>query len=324
MLAGMRPALLALVLLAAACRTVAPPLAWESTVRRDHPLVGRIWHVSRGRFVAEPAMLARLARSRYVLLGEKHDNPDHHRLQARVVEALAGAGRRPAVVFEMFTVAQAPALARHLAERPRDAAGIAEAVNWKASGWPSWTMYEPIARAALGAGAPIVAANFDAAEVRALRRDGTAALDPAFAARYALDAPPAAAVERAMADEIRQAHCGHAPDRILPGMIAVQRARDARFADAMLGAAGDGAVLIAGAGHVRNDRGVPDFLRRAAPDARVATVGFVEVEASRTDPPDYGARFGGRLPFDYAWFTPATTDEDPCEKFRRSLERLRR
>lgn len=312
------------VLVVAACRTAAPPVAWQSPIGKEHVLAGRIWDVPRTRFVDEATASARLAKAHYVLLGEKHDNADHHRLQARVVQSVFAAGRRPAIVFEMFTSAQAAALARHLAERPRDAAGIAEAVNWKASGWPDWAMYQPIAAAALDAGAPIVAANLDADQVRAVRRDGVAALDRAFVARYRLDTPTPPDVERAMADEIRDAHCGHAPDRMLPGMITVQRARDARFADVLRDASADGGILIAGGGHVRNDRGVPVFLRHATPDPRVISVAFLEVDTGRTHPPEYGARFGGTLPFDYVWFTPAASDEDPCEKFRKSLERLRR
>ena len=69
-----------------------------------------------------------------------------------MIRALTAAGRRPAVAFEMFTPSQAGALGRYLAAHPRDAAGLGEAVNWKASGWPAWAMYEPIARAALDAG----------------------------------------------------------------------------------------------------------------------------------------------------------------------------
>jgi hypothetical protein len=30
------------------------------------------------------------------------------------------------------------------------------------------------------------------------------------------------------------------------------------------------------------------------------------------------------MPFDYVWFTPAVDDEDPCEKFRKPLERMGR
>jgi uncharacterized iron-regulated protein len=151
------------------------------------------------------------------------------------------------------------------------------------------------------------------------------ALDGGFAARHGLGVALPGDHERLMTEEIRASHCGHAPDRIIPGMIAAQRARDARLADAMLDApGGDGAVLIAGAGHARNDRGVPAYLARLEPGARVVTIAFLEVEKGHDRPAGYRDRFGGPLPFDYVWFTPAVDAEDACEKFRKSLERLRR
>jgi hypothetical protein len=69
---------------------------------------------------------------------------------------------------------------------------------------------------------------------------------------------------------------------------------------------------------------VPAYLGRSAPTARAASLAFLEVGRERADPEGYAARFESRLPFDYVWFTPAVDDEDPCEKFRKSLERLRR
>ena len=128
-----------------------------------------------------------------------------------------------------------------------------------------------------------------------------------------------------MAEEIRDSHCGHAPEERVGAMIGAQRARDAQMAEALLTAPGNGgAVLIAGDGHVRNDYGVPAYLQRIDPSALTVTVAFVEVNAKRAEAESYAGRFGGRLPFDYVWFTPAVDDEDPCEKFRKSLERLRR
>ncbi|MBI1734928.1 MAG: ChaN family lipoprotein [Candidatus Rokubacteria bacterium] len=316
---------LALAVLLAGCRSGAPDMRWHSPVGREHPLAGRIWDVARGRFVPEAAVTADIAGARYVLLGEKHDNTDHHVLQTRLLRAMVAAGRKPAVAFEMLTPAQAPALARHLAAHPRDAAGIAAAVDWEASGWPDWAMYEPIARVALEAGLPIVAANLDTAQARAVARDGAAALDGRFVERHALGGALPAEQERLMAEEIRASHCGHAPERMLPGMIAAQRARDARLADALLEApGGDGAVLIAGSGHARRDRGAPAYLSRLAPGARVVAIALLEVEAGYDDPAGYRDRFDGTLPFDHVWFTPAVDAEDPCEKFRKSLEKLRR
>lgn len=299
--------------------------SWQSAVNREHRLVGRIWQVTTRRFIDEGVLAARLVEARYVLLGEKHDNADHHALQARMIRALTAAGRRPTVALEMLTPSQAGALARHLAAHPRETAGIGEAVNWKASGWPAWVTYEPIAQAALDAGLPIVPANLDDDRVRAVGRQGAAALDPAFVHRHGLDQPLATDVRVAMAEEIRDSHCGHAPEDRVGAMIGVQRARDAQMAEALLTAPGsDGAILIAGDGHVRSDYGVPAYVRRIDPGARTVSVALVEVDAKRANVESYAERFGGRLPFDYVWFTPAVDDEDPCEKFRKSLERLRR
>jgi uncharacterized iron-regulated protein len=310
-----------------ACAAAAPRPAgapWQSAFGRDHPLAGRIWDVAHERFIAPEALVGRLSGARFVLLGETHDNQDHHRLQAQVLRALITAGRRPTVAFEMLSTAQAPALARHLATAPTDAAGLGEAVGWSRSGWPDWRLYQPIAEAALGAGLPVVTANVPPAVARALARGDRTALDRGLAARHGLDQGPAPAVETAMAAEIRDSHCGHAPERLVAGMVLAQRVRDAQMAESLAtGGDADGAVLIAGAGHVRTDRGVPAYLRARLPGATVASLAFVEVAPERLTPEDYARSLGGTLPFDFVWFTPRANDEDPCVKFRQPLERLR-
>ena len=105
---------------------------------RDHPLTGRIWDTAAGRYIDEAALLRHLAAAQYVVLGETHDNPDHHRLQARLIEGLVATGGRPAVALEMIALDQAEALAAQLARAPGDIDGVAEAVGWDESGWPDW------------------------------------------------------------------------------------------------------------------------------------------------------------------------------------------
>ncbi len=315
---------LLLGLIACSRPTRIAPVAWHAPLDHDHPLTGRIWDVGGGRFVEEPALVARLGTARYVMLGERHDNLDHHVLQTRLVRALTAAGRRPAVAFEMLTAEQAPALARFLATAPRDAGGLGAAVRWADTGWPEWPMYQPIAQAALDAGLPIVAANVPNATARALAKGDRSALPPTLAARFRLDLDLPADVQAEMAEEIRAAHCGHANDTMVRNMIVAQRVRDAAMAESLLDTGRDG-VLIAGSGHARSDRGVPASLRLVQPQAAIVSVGFVEVVPDHPTPADYPDHFGAaRLPFDYVWFTARLDDEDPCEAFRKSLEQLPR
>jgi uncharacterized iron-regulated protein len=298
--------------------------SWKSTFGRNHPLTGRIWDVSAARFIDRQNLISSLAGAHFVLLGEKHDNPDHHRLQAQLLRGLIAVGRRPAVGFEMFDVDDDAAIADHLAVAPNDAAGLGRAVNWDNRGWPDWAMYQPIAEAALDAKLRIVATNLPLATARKMRRDGPAALEPRMGREEGIDQPLPEAMFADIEADIRNSHCGYGSEKSVKAMVGIQRARDAQMAQSLIAASvPDGAVLVAGAGHVRNDYGIPVYLGAKAADKRTLSIAFVEVDMRKTEPQIYAAEYrNARLPFDYVWFTPRVDDEDPCEKFKTQFKRL--
>ena len=311
-------AVVALTLLVASCGT--PLTSWLAPTGRNHPLADRIWGVQAGSFVAPPELVDRLAAARFVLLGERHDNPAHHALQARLLRGMIAAGRRPAVGFEMLSTDDATAIARYLSGSPKDASGLGEAVSWKRSGWPDWRLYEPIAQAALDAGLPIVATNLSRVATDAIRRNGLAGLSASLARRLGLEEPLGPETRDAIRRELEESHCGTVEGATLERMVDIQWARDARMAEALVREGQrDGAVLIAGAGHVRTDRGVPFHLQRRAPGATTVSVAFLEVDATVDAPAGYAARFEGALPFDYVWFTPRVDTDDPCARLRAHL-----
>ncbi len=294
-----------------------PPIAWQTTLDRDHPLVGKIWNVHAGRFVEEADMLASLRG--YVLLGEKHDNPDHHALQARMLGAMIGGGRKPVVAFEMFDMDDQPAIDTSRREHPRDGASLARAVSWEKSGWPPWAQYAPIAQLALDADLPLVATGLPRSRMRALMKPAVA---PDGDAEDVMDegAPLTPALEASLRDELRESHCGHLPEARIGAMVRFQRVRDASMASALMAAVAaahttDG-VLIAGTGHTRTDRGAGADLAAREPNRPLVSIAFAEVEKGKNDPPAYAARWNTTvLPFEFVWFTPRATDEDPCAAF---------
>ena len=316
----------ALVTASAAAVAHGPP--WDSSVQKDHPLVGKIWRTAEQRFVPEAEVIAAVQAANFVLLGEKHDNADHHRIQAWLLGRVIAHGRRPAVAFEMLNSDQEPALARHLAGQPRDAAGIAAAVDWAASGWPDWELYQPIAQVALEADAPLLAASLPRKTVRSVFGNGIDALGADRAANLGLDRELPPAEVRNLRREVIASHCDQLPDTMIDPMVEVTRIKDAVMADALLrgdaSADTDGAVLIAGNGHVRSDRGVPWHLRARAPERSTAVVGLLEVFAGETDPGAYAASFhAAGLPFDFVWFTPRVDDKDPCAVYEEQLRRAK-
>lgn len=332
----MSRALLVLVTaVAVACAACAPraPVTdrgietWQAPELRTHALVGTIWATKDGRSITRTDLVERLAAADLVLLGEKHDNPDHHRLQALLLAELARAGRRGPVVFEMIDVDRADALAETQGpEATIDT--VREAAGGDANRW-DWDAYEPVVTAALAGDRRIVAGNLPRSSIKMIHTHGLAGLAPERRRALGLDTvsltPPARA---ALAAEVRASHCGHATPETIEAMVAVQRARDAQLARALVDAARDGnagAVLIAGAGHVRRDRAVPIYLEHWAPGTATAVVAFLEVAPDVEKPATTVAhRLDLRDAVDYVWFTPRVDLSDPCEEFRKQLERLRK
>ena len=83
-----------------------PVSCWKSPLYQDHPLAGLAWKPSANRQATAGEVYAALIKADFVLIGEKHDNPDHHWLQAKLVSELAAQGRKAALVFEMLTESQ--------------------------------------------------------------------------------------------------------------------------------------------------------------------------------------------------------------------------
>jgi uncharacterized iron-regulated protein len=290
-----------------------PALAASSNV--VHPLSGKIWDVRQQRFIPESELLTKLGATDFVLLGEVHDNPEHHAHQAAVLSSLVLRGRRPALAMEQFDREHQPAIDAALA-RGATTEGIALAGHLDRKGW-QWKDYEPLVRIAVSARLPVVAANLSRGTGRAVAAVGFESLEPSPAV-LALTSVWTTAREEVLVRTIVDGHCGQlSPENASP-MTRAQRARDAIMADAMVGHRATGAVLIAGAGHVRRDTAVPLYLRARAPDASIVTVAMTEVQAGTDDPAAYktSAAEGATEPvFDYLWFTPRFEREDPCAGF---------
>ncbi len=296
---------------AAASTPPAPP--WQAPLAQQAPLAGQIRESASGRRLTPEQLLDRLDGADFVLLGERHDNPDHHRLQAWAVESLLMKAPRYAVALEMIDSDQAARLSHYLAASPQNADQLGTALDWANSGWPHWSQYQPIAAAAMRRGLPVLAASLPPALARAIARDGLEALPAPLAEQLRLDPAADKAVLAGHAAEMQAAHCGKLPERSLAPFAVAQYARDGHMAWVMVdrwrrSERKTGVILIAGAGHARKDRGVPLHLARLAPDARAVSLAFVEA--------DDGAALDAevaRLPYDLVWFTARVDDGDPCK-----------
>ena len=346
-LLAMRP------LAASACRfdQSSPFVGYLGALQREcnHTLCGQV-------FVADPARLKALAQTscagehlaalgmdlagvatdHVVLFGETHDNATHHKLRAswleqthRMIGNDAPPVPQPALVFEHIRADQQPALDQFRAfnansRRLGHSSDLFRFLEWEKSAWPDQKMFEPLFAAAIQFKLPILPGDPSRDQVRAVAKGEPTALSGEERNRLKLDQPLDPKLQDALLTELEASHCGLVPKSAFGNMAMAQRYRDAHLADALMKAADAhrSAVLFAGNGHVRSDRGVPYYLRQMAPNRKVVTVMLLEVEDGKTDPQTYVARNpDGKPAVDYILFTPRAERKDPCVEMREMFGR---
>lgn len=294
----MRSLLLLALLVLAACQSqpvLAPLPAWQSPQGHGHAELGQIVDLHSGERLTPEQLVAQLATAPRVLVGEQHDNPDHHALQLWLLHALEQRREQGSLLLEMLASGQQH-LADEVAQQLREGRQIDDlpkALEWS-NGWP-WALYGPIVRHGLAQRYGLRAANLDRAEIMAIYRE-----QPVLQGQ----ASTAAAVREPLLEQIRESHCDKLPVSQLPAMLAVQQQRDRRMAEQLL-AAPQPAMLFAGAFHVRRDLGVPLHLGDLGAPASAQVLILSEVGKSVT-----------AQQADYVWYTAALPAEDHCARFQ--------
>jgi uncharacterized iron-regulated protein len=280
----MRGMWLLIVLLLTGCQHVAAP-----------PVSGEIRDLRSGQVLTAQELLTRLTKPQQLIIGEQHDNADHHAVQLWLLQALGEQRPQGSLLLEMLTPDQQPKVdqVRPPATPPSDLPG---ALAWQ-DGW-DWNLYGPIVRFALKQPYPLLAGNLDNSEIRAFYRQ-----------RRGLNGvrSNAASVKATLLEQISDSHCGLLPQSQMPSMLAVQQQRDRRMAERLM-AAPTPALLLAGAWHARKDVGVPlhvlDLGAAQAPMVLMLAEQGAEVTAAMAD---------------YVWYTPATPAQDYCAQMRKQF-----
>ena len=291
-------------------------LDWQSPLFVDHPLVGTI-HTSENAISFEE-LVQIMARTRHILIGEKHDNPDHQQLELFLLEALNEQTEKDSetfsVVFEMLDSSQqkyVDSVAKVLASN-EDLALSAEKIKadlqWPEHGW-IWDDYADVIGWVLNSRVTLYAGNIDSSQMNSVYQNGIdAEFDSAKALREELRQP--------LLDQVYEGHCKLMEKESLSPMVDVQLAKDAAMAKALTEADTDKSILIAGTGHTRIDSAVPSHLRLNS-SGSVLSVALVEVDPGLPSATDY--EMSDR--FDVLIFTPVANQRDYCAELKETMDK---
>ncbi len=317
----------------------------------------KVWSRKDNLIIDGATLIAELAQHRFVLLGEVHDNPVHHRLRAQIITKLNIERARinsqaspPAAVFEHASTDRQPQFdaltARNQTTTDPDRAGgtdevaaFFKAVDWRSRGWPNSELFVPLVKAVLKARMSLYAGDVPRQRMMRVARGSSTpesdALPDADIARLKLDKTLGKANNQAALTEIAEAHCGVLPESMLEPMAYAQRLRDATLADILIKASEKqgSAILFAGNGHVRDDRGVPWYIRTRT-GAKVVSVLVEEVRSGTPKDPSVKTEGDTAPPAsappndtpaaDYVIWTQPHERPDPCRKLREKYGKTKR
>ena len=287
-----------------------PLQEWESPLYANNPLVGRIWHGTSEQFVEIQHLVNAIERASYLLLGEKHDNPDHHLLQLMVLNHLIEQMRVANVAFEMMDSDDQAALDQISQHNLTTLEDLKAYLGWDEEGW-NWEFYGPLVLTLVQAKIPLAAANITDATMSQVYGEETLSERASILDEIGL---------HQLYVDIDESHCGLLPESQFPAMVRVQQARDYNMANNMATLElGKLSVLVAGNYHVRRDVGVPNYLLARESHIRredIVVLSFMEVEQGEDDPASYLQEPKTRPAFDYVWFTPAISNEDYCASLK--------
>lgn len=268
-------ALASLGLSACSQTTHSPQAASHAAVTR-----GQIIDLQSGETLNERQLLVKLAGAQRLIVGEKHDNAEHHHIELWLLQNLQKERPQGSVLLEMLTADQQPRVNQvkaWLKEEPqvRDSR-IQALLHWQ-KGWP-WEMYGCVVTDALRAPSPLLNANINRDEIMRLYKA------PRLPEGKKSTAP---AVQAALKKTIVAMHGGNIEGPQLTSMLAIQQQRDRYMAQQLLNAPTP-ALLIAGGYHASRSIGVPLHMEDLSPSSQPVVLMLAEKGMNITaDQADY-------------------------------------
>ncbi len=243
---------------------------WNSEmpyVPEAEPKVGDILHMPTGHYVSEAQMLANVATTPVVYVGELHDNPASHRLQLEVLKAMHA--RNPgtlALGMEMFTTKQQDVLDRWVAGELTEKEFLRES-RWFTEGWNfDFAYYRDILEFCRDNRIPVIGLNVDKDLGRQVSMSPVEELAPEVRAQLP-EMDMHDPYQRAMIEAIMSGHAksGKMLDSFHRRQTLWDETMAQSTADYLHTNPGTAMVVIAGSWHVEYGFGIPRRVFRRLP-----------------------------------------------------------
>ena len=308
---------------------------------QNDPLIGKIFNTATAKTMDFNTLVANLLSADVIYLSEKHDNPDHHALQKKIIKALIAKGKTPQLGFEFFEKNDTPLLlnfvdsnkAKHSKATEKEVEKLLrKKLGWEGKSAKLWPFYFNLL--SLAKNENLVAAGLDLSDSQKLRitrkgYDNLTNLEKKLIFSTGFNSKT---YRDYMYEIFEKVHCGMKNPTMQSRLFDSWLARNDTMANSIVELhetePHKPVVVIIGGGHTEHNLGVIDRVRSLNPSISQVNIGFVEVTINPSELYKYIkplelTGFKAAPSFDYILFTRRTSYQDPCEQFKAQLKKSR-
>ncbi len=313
----------------------------KKSMMRNDPLIGKIIQTKTGRDTRFEALIKDISSYDVIYLSEKHDNAEHHAIQQKIIQALIKNGQTPAIGFEFFSMADTSDLLNFIdsgnvthSEKTQHVieTDLRKKLGWDTQSDKMWSYYFDLLKTAKENKLPVAGIDLSSTLKRRITRKGVSGINALEKEQVISTGLSDPIYKDYMFSIFKSVHCGMGHGKMQSRLYDTWVARNDKMADSIVKLAEHfkaPAIIIIGGGHTEYGLGVID--RVSAIDSHITQVNIAvkEISIGPSDLEEYLLPldlegYGKVPPADYIWFTQRVSYTDPCEEFKKSLNKMKK
>jgi len=309
--------------------------------KRQDPLIGKIIDTRTSVTVDFEALIKKISTQDVIYLSEKHDNPDHHAMQQRVIKRLVEDGLNPVIGFEFFSMDDTPDLLNFIDSakiaHSKDLMRIIESDLRKKLGWDTqpdamWAYYYDLLILARENRLEVAGLDLPSTLKKRITRKGIDTITPIEKEMIFSTGLSDQVYKDYMAAVFKEVHCGMQHEQMQSKLWDTWLARNDKMALSItqLKRHHKGPlVVIIGGGHTEYGLGVINRVTSIDPSLSQINFVFREISTAPAGLAEYLTPldlegYKPVPPADFLYFTQRASYEDPCEEFRKSMQKMKK
>jgi len=313
----------------------------KKSIKRKDPLIGQIINTKTNKAMGFESLIKDLSLYDVIYLSEKHDNPEHHHIQERVIRELIEQGLTPTLGFEFFSMEDTPDLLNFVdsgkvahSEKIEKIieADLRKKLRWDSQSDKMWNYYYSLLKITKKNQLPVAGIDLPETLKKRITSKGIKGISSLEKEQVFTTPLSDESYKDYMFSIFKAVHCGMGNKKMQSRLYGTWVARNDQMAHSItrLYKHRKGPiVIIIGGGHTEHGLGVIDRVTKVNKTIKQVNLALKEISVSPSNLEEYVLPlelkgFEKLPPADYLWFTQRVSYADPCEEFKKSLEKMKR